>query len=118
MQPSQVHARAGDQLADLVLRLLAERAREQTRALGPAAFPGPDPAAGTAGLLDDLVHPLVAETEFGGELAQGRSVQVQAAHGAVELGAGHVGVALGVNQPLLRLPGLGQQGLVHIVYCN
>jgi hypothetical protein len=64
------------------------------------------------------VHSLVAEAEFGGELAQGRSVQVQAPDGAVEVGAGHVGVALGIDQPLLGVPGLGQQVLVHVVYCN
>ena len=76
------------------------------------------PAAGTAGRLDDLVHPLVAEAEAGGELAQGRSVQVQAADRPVEFGPGHVGVPLGVDQPFLGLPGLGQQCLVHAVYCN
>jgi len=64
------------------------------------------------------VYPLVAEAEFGGKLAQGRSVQVQAPHGAVEVGAGHVGVALGIDQPLLGVPGLRQQVLVHVVYCN
>jgi hypothetical protein len=45
-------------------------------------------------------------------------VQVQAADGAVEVGPGHVGVALGVDQALLGLPGIGQQRLIHVVYCN
>jgi hypothetical protein len=84
----------------------------------PAALGTAHPAAGAAGFLDDLVHSLVAEAELGGELAQGRSVQVQAPHGTVELGAGHVGVALGVDQPLLGLPGLGHQVLIYTVYCN
>jgi hypothetical protein len=76
------------------------------------------PAAGTAGRLDDLVHPLVTEAQAGGELAQGRAVQVQAADRPVEFGPEHVGVPLGVDQPFLGLPGLGQQRLVHAVYCN
>ena len=76
------------------------------------------PAAGTAGRLDDLVHPLVAEAQAGGELAQRSAVQVQAAHRPVEFGPGHVGVPFGVDQPFLGLPGLGQQRLVHAVYCN
>jgi hypothetical protein len=36
----------------------------------------------------------------------------------VEFGPEHVGVPLGVDQPFLGLPGLGQQRLVHTVYCN
>jgi hypothetical protein len=83
-----------------------------------AGVAGADPAAGTAGLLDDLVHSLVAEPETGGQLAQGRAVQVQAPDGPVELGACHVDVAFGVDQALLSLPGLGQQVIVHDVYCN
>ena len=87
-------------------------------ALTLAAVADADPAAGTAGLLDDLVHSLVAEPEAGGQLAQGRAVQVQAPDGPVELRAGHVDVAFGVDQALLSLPGLGQQVIVHVVYCN
>jgi hypothetical protein len=45
-------------------------------------------------------------------------VQVQAADRPVEFGPGNVGVAFGVYQPFLGLPGLGQQRLVHAVYCN
>jgi hypothetical protein len=79
---------------------------------------GADPAAGTAGLLDDLVYPLVAEAEAPGQLAQGCAVQVQAPDGPVELGARHVDVTFGIDQPFLGLPGLGQQLVVHLVYCN
>ncbi len=39
---------------------------------------------------------------------------MQAAHRLVELGPGHVGVTLGVDQPFLRLPGLGEQFVVHL----
>jgi hypothetical protein len=112
---ADVRAGTGDQLAHLVLRLPAERAAQQQIAVGPAGLGTAQPAAGAAGLLDDLVHPLVAEAEGGAELAQGRAVQVQAAHGPVELGAGHLGVALGVDQPFLSLPGLGEQLVVHSV---
>jgi hypothetical protein len=76
---------------------------------------GAHPAAGTAGLLDDLVHPLMAEAEGDGELAQRRAVQVQAPHGPVEIGAGHLGVTLGVDQPLLSPPGLAEQRFIHSV---
>ena len=86
--------------------------------LALAAVADADPAAGTACLLDDLVHSLVAEPEAGGQLTQGRAVQVQPPHGPVELGACHLDVAFGVEQPLLGLPGLGQQLSVHVVYCN
>jgi hypothetical protein len=110
---ADVHAGAGDQLFHLLLRSPAERAGQQVGV--PAALSGAHPAAGAAGLLDDLVHPLMAEAEGSGELAQGRAVQVQAAHGAVELGAGHLGVTLGVDQPLLGLPGLVEQCFVHSV---
>jgi hypothetical protein len=115
--PADEHARAGDQLAHLVLGFTAERAGqlwpvgEVLAGLAvacPAAVTDPDPAAGTAGFLDDLVHALVAEPEVGGQLAQGGAVQVQAPDGPVELGAGHGHVAFGVDQPVLGLLGLGQ----------
>ena len=67
-----------------------------------------------AGRLDDLVHPLVAQPEDGGELTQRGAVQVQAPDGPVELGPGHLGVALGIDQPFLGLSGLGEQLLIHV----
>jgi hypothetical protein len=45
-------------------------------------------------------------------------VQVQAPDGPVELGARYLDVALGIDQPLLRLPGLSEQLIIHLVYCN
>ncbi len=60
----------------------------------------------------------MAEAERGGEFAQRRAVQVQAPDGPVEVGAGHLGVTLGVDQPLLSLPRLGEQCFVHSVYCK
>ena len=76
------------------------------------------PAAGAAGRLDDLVDPLMAEAEGAGQLAERGAVQVQAADGAVEVGPGHLGVALGVDQALLGSPGLGKQRPHPCVYCN
>ena len=35
-----------------------------------------------------------------------------------ELGARHVGVALGIDQPFLGSPGLAEQVVAHSVYCN
>ena len=64
------------------------------------------------------MHPLVAEPQVRGQFAQGRAVQVQAPDGPVELGARHVGVALGIDQPFLGSPRLAQQIVVHVVYCN
>jgi esterase/lipase superfamily enzyme len=113
---ADVHARAGDQLADLLLRLHAERALQPR--LGQAAAGASGPAAGAAGLLDDLVHPLVAQAQGRGDLAQRRAAQVQAPDGPVELRAGHLEVTFGVDQLLLGEPGLGEQVIVHRVYCN
>jgi len=36
----------------------------------------------------------------------------------VKLSAGNIGVMLGIDQPLLSLPGLAQQFLIHAVYGN
>jgi len=36
----------------------------------------------------------------------------------VELGARHIGVAFGIDQPFLGMSGLGEQLIVHNVYCN
>jgi len=43
---------------------------------------------------------------------------VQAPHGPVELGARHLDIALGIDQPFLGPAGLGEQLVVHVVYCN
>ena len=72
------------------------------------------PAAGAAGRLDDLVDALVAEAEGTGQLAERGAVQVQAADGAVEVGPGHLGVALGVDQAFLSTPGFGEPVLINV----
>ena len=60
------------------------------------------------------MHPLVAEAEAGGELAQRRAVQVQPPNRPVEVGPGHLDVALGIDQPFLGSPGLGEQLIIHL----
>jgi hypothetical protein len=105
--------RAGDQVLGFAL-LPAERAGRLVLAGGAAA----DPSAGAARRLDDLVNSLVAEAERGRQFAQRAAVQMQAPYGPVELGPGHLGVTLSVDQPLLGLPGRGQQLIVHDVYRN
>jgi hypothetical protein len=65
---ADVYAGAGDQLAYLLLVPPAERAGESQVGVRGLALAAADPAAGTAGLLDDLVHPLVAEAQVGGDL--------------------------------------------------
>jgi len=59
------------------------------------------------------VHPLVAEVESGGEFAERRAAEVEPAHGPMELRLGDLGGVIGLDHPLLRLPGGGQQPLVH-----
>src|SRR6266851_4499397 len=108
---ADVHARARDQLLDLGLMPAAERADQPLLRLPHAAA---QPSAGTARRLDDLVHPLVAQAEAGRELAQGRALQMEPADGPVEVGPGHLGVAFGVDQPLLGADGFGQKLGVHL----
>jgi hypothetical protein len=61
------------------------------------------------------VHPLVAQPEGRGHLAQRTAVQMQPADRTVKLGPGHLGVVFRLDQPFLGLAGLGQQTLIHIV---
>ena len=64
------------------------------------------------------MHPLVTEPECGSDITKRRAVKMQPPHGAVKLSAGNIGVMLGIDQPLLSLPGLAQQFLIHAVYGN
>ena len=110
--PSQMYA-PGPAMSFLTLfcGLPAEGAGQQRIGTGLAAT---CPAAGPAGLRHDLVYPLVAEPERGGELTQRRALQVQAAHRPVEFGPGDLRVTLGIDQPFLGSPGLGEQVVVHL----
>ena len=110
---ADVHARSRYQLAYLGLRPPAERARQVGARIAPTA-----PAARTASSLHNLMHPLVTEPECGSDITKRRAVKMQPPHGAVKLSAGNIGVMLGIDQPLLSLPGLAQQFLIHAVYGN
>jgi hypothetical protein len=72
----------------------------------------------TAGPLGNLVKLLVAESQRGSDVPGWRAVREQAVHGTVELSPGGFGFLLGLPQPLLGLPGLGQQLLVHIAHSS
>jgi hypothetical protein len=105
---ADVAARARDQLADLVLRLAAERASQvDARGAHPVL------AARTASSLDQLIKLLVAEPQRGSDVLRPRAAYDQMVHRTAELGPGRLGCLLGLGQPLLGLPGLGQQLLIH-----
>jgi len=78
------------------------------------------PGPSTARSLDDLVDPLVAEAERLGNLAQRATRKLQPAHRMVEIRAGDVGRAFGVNKTRLGRAGRLQQFCVnrHDVYCT
>ena len=90
---ADVDAGARDERLHLLGGAPAERA-------GPGAGPfgglAPGPAA--AGALHDLVYALVAEAERGGDLAERRAGQVQAADGPVEFRPRALGGALGLDE--------------------
>lgn len=108
---ADVDARPGYELSCLSLRPPAEGTGQIWGMLA-----APSPSSRSAGGLDDLVDPLVAEVQGGGEFAQRRAAEVQAAEGAVELGFGNLGGMVCLDELVLRLPGRCQQLLIHIVY--
>src|SRR5258708_9204503 len=106
---ADVDARPGHELAGLSLRPPAERAGQVWGE--PAALsPSPPPAGG----LYDLVHPLVAEVQRRGGLAQGAPAQMQAADGTVKLSLGDLGGMVCLDELFLRLPGRRKELLVHV----
>src|SRR5262249_12962560 len=91
-----VDGRSGDELARLALRAGAERAAQlRRRAIALA------PAACSAGRFHDLVDALVAQLQRLGELAQRRTAQVEASHGAMKLGSCDLDVLFRIDQSLL-----------------
>jgi hypothetical protein len=108
---ADIYARPGYEPSGLPLRLPAERTGQ---IMGTSATPSPLPAP--TGGLDDLVDPLVAEVQGGGEFAQRCAAEVQAADGAVKLGFGDLGGMVRLDALFLRLPGRCKQLLIHIVY--
>jgi hypothetical protein len=105
---ADVAVRARDQLADLALRLAAERAGQVD-----AGAARPVLAARTASRLDQLIKLLVAEPQRGSDLLRPRAAYDQMVHRTAELGPRRLGCLLGLGQPLLGPPGLGQQLLIH-----
>jgi len=110
---ADVYARARDQLADLILRCPAESAG-QSGVRRPAA----GLAFRSAALLDNLVKLLAAESQRGSDVPRPRARRDQAVHSTAELRPGSFCFVLEMFQPFLRLPGLGQQLLIHIAHSS
>src|SRR5215471_12050470 len=107
---TDVAAGARDQLAHLMLGPAAERAGQNVLQRARLVL-----ATRTAGTLDHLIKLLLAEPKRGSDIPGPRAVHDQTVHRTAELGAGHLGYPLGVDQPLPGLPGPGQQLLIHTV---
>jgi len=110
---ADVHAWSRDQLADLILRCPAERA-SQSDVRGPGAAL----AFSSAGLLDNLVKLLSVEFQCGSDVPRPRALREQTAHGMVKLSPGSCCFVFEICQPLLGLPGLCQQLLIHIAHSS
>jgi hypothetical protein len=65
-------------------------------------------------LVGQLMKLPVADPQCGGDVLRLGAVQDQALHNTVERRPGHVGFVLGMDHPLLGLPGLGQPLLIHL----
>jgi hypothetical protein len=88
-------------LPELGQRLRVKRA--------PAAL-----ASRISSLVGHLIKLLVADPQRGGDVLRLGAVHDQALHGTVQCRSGNVGFVLGMDQPLLGLPGLGQPLLIHV----
>ena len=75
-------------------------------------------ASRISGLVGQLIKLPVADPQRGGDVLRLRAVQDQALHGTVERRPGHVGLVLGMDQPLLGLAGLGQPLLIHLAHSS
>jgi hypothetical protein len=71
-----------------------------------------------ASLVGHLIKLLVADPQCGSDVQRLRAVQDQALHSTVERRPGNVGFVLGMDQPLLGLPGLGQPLLIHLAHSS
>jgi len=80
---------------------------------GPAAL-----ATRLSSLVGQLIKLPVADPQCGGDVLRLRAVQDQALHSTVERCPGHVGFVLGMDQPLLGLPGLGETLLIHLAHTS
>jgi hypothetical protein len=68
--------------------------------------------------VGQLIKLLVADPQCGSDVLWLRAVQDQALHSTVERRPGNVGFVLGMDQPLLGLPGLGQPLLIHVAHSS
>ena len=68
--------------------------------------------------MGQLIKLPVADPQCSGDVLRLRAVQDQALHRTVERRPGHVGFVLGMDQPLLGLPGLGQPLLIHLAHTS
>ena len=68
--------------------------------------------------MGHLIKLLVAEPQCGSDVPRLRAVHDQALHSTVERCPGNVGFVLGMDQPLLGLPGLGQPLLIHLAHSS
>jgi hypothetical protein len=75
-------------------------------------------ATSIASLVGQVIKLLVAEPQRGSDVPRLRAVQDQALHSTVERRPGNLGFVLGMDQPLLRLPGLGQPLLIHMAHSS
>jgi hypothetical protein len=69
-------------------------------------------------LVGHLIKLPVADPQCGSDVLGLGAVQDQALHSTVERRPGNVGFVLGMNQPLLGLPGLGQPLLIHMAHID
>jgi hypothetical protein len=74
------------------------------------------PSTRSAGGLDDLVDPLVAEVQGASEFAQRRATQMQSAYRAMKPSSGNLGSVFRFDEPLFCSFGQCPQLLVHAVY--
>ena len=75
-------------------------------------------ASRISGLVGQLIKLLVADPQCSSDVLRLGAVQHQALHGTVERRPGNVGFVLGMDQPLLGLPGLGQPLLIHLAHTS
>ena len=71
-------------------------------------------ASGISSLVGHLIKLPVTEPQCASDVPRLGAVQDQALHSTVERRPGSLGFVLGMDQPLLGLPGLGQPLLIHI----
>ena len=71
-------------------------------------------ASRISSLVGHLIKLPVADPECGSDVPRLGAVQDQALHSTVERRPGNLGFVLGMEQPLLGLPGLGQPLFIHI----